>query len=151
MSKSPHLHTAIRSNNPISQCFCAHSLSSCNEAGAVCNIPCPGFAVQHCGGNAIAGAKRLQSKLFDVYECDVPTPVSTSSDATTYTVDPTADPSSDPDPEPVKRNIQADMEISQYTARDAKLRRGGMLRSTEMKDLSSMDKRDLGIKGLFGM
>ncbi|KAH7327264.1 hypothetical protein BKA65DRAFT_64872 [Rhexocercosporidium sp. MPI-PUGE-AT-0058] len=134
------------------QCYCAHSLSSCTEAGGVCDIPCPGAALQHCGGNAITGAKKLQSKLFDVYECTVPTPTSTSSDATSYTTDPTPDPSSDPEPEAEKRNIQADMESSQNAARDAKLRRGGMLRNTEKKDVKNvMVKRDFGLKRPFGM
>ncbi|KAG4444363.1 hypothetical protein IFR05_000128 [Cadophora sp. M221] len=134
------------------QCYCSHSLSSCSEAGGVCDMPCPGAASQHCGGNAITGYKRMQSKLFDIYECSLPTPTSTSSDATSYTVEPTADPSSDPEPEAYKRDIQADMEISQNAARDTKLRRGGMLRSAEKQDLSNvMVKRDFGLKRPFGM
>ncbi|KAH8752694.1 hypothetical protein F5882DRAFT_524453 [Hyaloscypha sp. PMI_1271] len=138
-------------------CYCAKSLDSCTESGGVCDISCPGASSQHCGGDVITGAKKLQSKLFDVYECTVPTSTSTSTtDTASYTVDPTPDPSSDPDYEPAyepaKRNIQADMEVSQNTARDAKLRRGGMLRSTEKRDLKNvMVKRDFGLKRPFGM
>jgi WSC domain len=125
-------------------CYCAGSIDAgtCAEkANGVCNLPCPGNSLETCGGNAISNS------LLDVYECNKPTPTSSSSSSTS---EPTSDPSSDPDPAPVPRGLDADMEIAQPRARDVKLRRGGLLQNPKVQQGPTLAKRDFGIKQPFG-
>jgi hypothetical protein len=132
-------------------CYCASSIESCEESeSGKCDLPCPGNASESCGGTIKGGKK--PHKLFDVYECSVPTSTTATSDGTTSTTSATPDPSSDPDPEPEKRSLQADMELSGSKGRDLKLRRGGMLRSPEKREKGNvLAKRDFGLKRPFGL
>lgn len=134
-------------------CYCAGEVgtASTDAANGVCDIPCPGDASETCGGYSAASRKRLATGgsgiLLDVYECQTPTPTSSSSSSTS---EPTSGPSSDPDPAPEKRGLDADMEISARTAREVKLRRGGLLRNPKVQQGPSVAKRDFGLKQPFG-
>ncbi|KAK2623584.1 hypothetical protein QTJ16_007138 [Diplocarpon rosae] len=138
-------------------CYCSYSLESSIESGGVCDAPCPG-ASQHCGGD-LSGARYGTNKLLDIYECAVPSSTTASSDATaSSTTEPTPDPSSDVDEDPTvnadatKRSLQADMHRAAVAARDGKLRRGGLLRSTEKKETANLIvRRDFGLRRPFGM
>ncbi|OWP01452.1 Ca2+-modulated nonselective cation channel polycystin [Marssonina coronariae] len=161
MSASLCTSECIASGFPFSglykeSCYCSKSIDSCIESGGVCDAICPGSS-QHCGGD-LNGAKYGEHKLFDIYECTVPTSTTSSSDSTaSYTIEPTPDPSSDVDEYPSaeeysKRSLQADMQLAAIASRDVKLRRGGMLRSREKKETSNLIvKRDFGIRRPFGL
>ena len=129
-------------------CYCAKTLDNVDAANGVCNIPCPGNNSLSCGGNGLL--PDILNFLIDVFEC-IPTSTSTISSTTTSTSSSTPNPSSDADIEPEAPNIQADIALSPKTARDAKLRRGGMLKSLQKKKAGNvLAKKDFGIKKIFG-
>src|SRR4051812_44252682 len=128
------LNHHTNANKISSDCYCAQSIdasTSGEKANGVCNIPCPGDTSVTCGGDAYTKRRNLGNKnLLDVYECNKPTPTSTSSSTTSA---PTSDPSSDPDPAPQPRDIDADLEVAAPKPRDIKLRRGGLLRNPKVQ------------------
>jgi hypothetical protein len=113
--------------------------------------------LEACGGNAVNSTELRRPAisddiLLDVYEFESTTKTSSSTEtsSTTSTSSP-PDISSDPDPEPEKRNIHADMEISQRkTRRNVQLRRGGLLKNpSKAVEGRGLVKRDNGLKQLF--
>lgn len=141
------------------ECHCASALSSCEESGKTCDIPCPGNKNEKYGGDSFT-AKLLRGrtygskKLYDVYSCPVPTSTSKTTETSSSTSSAsTPDQSSDMDEEVQKRGLDTDLEISGTKKReDNKLRRGGMLRSSNKVEKSNvLAKRDFSLKKPFGL
>ena len=141
-----------------SDCYCASSLASTSETSSgVCNLPCPGNPLEICGGTVPTSGKLRRRNVpagedLEVYAFNPPTTTTSSSSETSTTSSSTSDQSSDPEPTPEKRNIQADMEVSQRISREVKLRRGGMLRNPRKAiKAPGLAKRDYGLKQIFGV